>query len=73
MPSADYVKYDAMGLADLVAKGEVTALELLKTTIARAEQGNGKINAINLPYYDLARAAIKQGVPKAPSTACRGC
>ncbi len=66
MPYADYVKYDAMGLADLVAKGEVTPLELLATAIARAEQVNGKINAINLPYYDLARATIKKGLPNGP-------
>ncbi len=66
MPYADYVKYDAMGLAALVAKGDATPLELLDIAIARAEQVNGKINAINLPYYDLARAAIKNGVPNGP-------
>ncbi len=60
------MKYDAMGLANLVAKGDVTANELLATAIARADQVNDKINAINLPHYDMASAAIKRGLPKGP-------
>ncbi len=66
MPYTDYVKYDAMGLAALVAKGDVTPLELLDIAIARAEQVNGIINAINIPLYDLARKATKKGLPKGP-------
>lgn len=62
----EYVKYDAMGLAELVARGEVSPAELLATAIARAEQVNPIINAINLPHYDFARKSIAQGLPKGP-------
>ncbi|MCC2657203.1 MAG: hypothetical protein K0Q76_2311 [Panacagrimonas sp.] len=42
----DYVRHDAMGLADLVARNEVSAAELLDAAIARADAVNPAINAI---------------------------
>ena len=42
----EYRRYDAVALADLVGKGEVSAGELLDVAIARAEAVNPKINAI---------------------------
>jgi Asp-tRNA(Asn)/Glu-tRNA(Gln) amidotransferase A subunit family amidase len=43
---AEYERYDALGLADLVRRGKVTALELLEAAIARVEARNPKINAV---------------------------
>lgn len=42
----EYVRYDALGLADLVARGEVTAEELTALARAAAEQVNPELNAI---------------------------
>ena len=46
MKFADYRKYDAIGLAALVVKRQVSAKEVLEIAIARAEQVNPSINAI---------------------------
>lgn len=46
MDFADYRKYDALGLAELVAKREVAPSELLETALARCEEVNGAINAV---------------------------
>ncbi|MBX3485753.1 amidase [Phenylobacterium sp.] len=53
----EYRKHDAVGLAALVAKGEVTAGELLETALARAAEVNPKINAITRDMSGLARGA----------------
>jgi len=66
LPFDEYSKYDALGLAELVARGEVSALELLDIAIQRAEAVNPKINAIVLKHYELARKTIKQGLPDGP-------
>jgi len=52
---ADYLDHDAIGLADLVRKRQVSARELLEAAIARAEATNPAINAIVLKDYDAAR------------------
>lgn len=56
MEYADYRRFDATGLAELVARGEVSPDDLLETAIARAEAVNGKLNAVVRPMYELARA-----------------
>ena len=65
-PFDEYAKYDAIGLAELVARGEVSPLELLEAAIQRTEAVNPKINAIVLKHYDLARKTIKRGLPDGP-------
>lgn len=52
----EYRAHDAVGLAGLVAKGEVTAGELLETALERAAAVNPKINAIVLDLSAEARA-----------------
>ena len=66
--SIDVSKYDGLGLADLVRRKEVTAAELLESTIARAEAVNPMLNAIVTRLYDQARAAIAAGLPSGPFT-----
>ncbi|KHF45060.1 amidase [Saccharomonospora viridis] len=55
MDYSEYRRFDAVGLAELVAKREVSPAELLETAIARAEQVNGRLNAIVHRMYDIAR------------------
>ncbi|GLQ81017.1 6-aminohexanoate-cyclic-dimer hydrolase [Mesorhizobium huakuii] len=50
---------DATGLAGLVRKGELSAIELTEAAIARAEATRPQINATAEPLYDAARARAK--------------
>ncbi|MGI9501676.1 MAG: amidase, partial [Geminicoccaceae bacterium] len=63
---SDYETYDACGLADLVATGEVTPAELLESAITRLEAVNPTINAIAKLAVDAAEKTIEQGAPKGP-------
>ncbi|MGH6934433.1 MAG: amidase, partial [Dongiaceae bacterium] len=65
---SEYDDYDAVGLAELVRRREVSAAELLDTAIARAERLNPEINAVVGQAYDVARAAIARGLPDGPFT-----
>jgi Asp-tRNA(Asn)/Glu-tRNA(Gln) amidotransferase A subunit family amidase len=69
MSPADYEAEDAVGLAALIAKGEITASEALEAAMARAEAVNDKINAITFSMAEAARAAAREippGPPQAP-------
>jgi amidase len=59
-------RYDALGLAELVRKGEVTGEALLDRAIARVEDVNPKLNAVVLKHYDLARRQLAAQPPKGP-------
>jgi amidase len=48
----EYRKHDAISLAGLIAKREVSAEDVLETAIARAEQVNPTINAIVHKQYE---------------------
>ncbi len=65
----DYDQYDALGLASLVRRKEVTPAELLEEAIARCERVNPTINAVIYPMYDLARKLAEdqtRALPDAP-------
>jgi len=62
----DLDRYDALGLGDLVRRGEVSAETLLDRAIARVEAVNPQINAVVLKHYDAARAQLAQGRPEGP-------
>jgi len=68
MSVREYANYDGLGLAALVAKGEVKPSELVDEAIARAEALNPKLNAIVFKDYDRARALAHSGVPKGAFT-----
>ena len=51
----EYRQYDATGLAALIAKGDVSATELLDIAIVRAEAVNPKLNGLIIPLYERAR------------------
>jgi amidase len=56
---AEYEQYDALGLAELVAGGEVSALELLEEAIVRTETHNPLLNAIVTRFFDQAREVAR--------------
>lgn len=60
MHFADYARYDALGLAELVRRGEVHPSELLDAALSRAEATNGALNAIVRRFDDRARARLQQ-------------
>ena len=66
MNDADYQRHDATGLAALVARGEVSAGEVVETAIARIEALNPELNAVIAPLFDEAREAVRQGLPQGP-------
>ncbi|HUH82962.1 MAG TPA: amidase family protein [Stellaceae bacterium] len=68
MKFEDYRRYDAVGLAQLIAKREVSAAQVLEAAIARAERVNPAINAIVHKQYEKARKAVAAGLPQGPLT-----
>ena len=62
----EYEDYDAVGLAELVGSGEVTASELLDEALTRAEAANPSINAIVDECHDEARARAAEPLPDSP-------
>mgnify|MGYP001156523416 CR=1 FL=1 len=61
-----YESYDALGLAELVRRGEVTPMELLDAAIERVEARNPDLNAVVMPMYTEARSRIRSGLPLGP-------
>ena len=57
---ADYVQYDGLGLAELMARGDVQPKEVLEAAILRAEKLNPKLNAIVAPLYDYAHGRARE-------------
>ncbi len=57
MAFTDYGNYDALGLAELVRRRQVTPAELVEAAITRAERVNPRLGAIVIPLYDDARRA----------------
>jgi amidase len=55
-----YADSDALGLADLVRRREVSASELVETAIALIERLNPALNAVVIQTFDLARAAAAE-------------
>lgn len=63
---AEYENYDALGLANLVRRGEVTATELLDAALLRMDARNSSINAVTMPLEAHARHAVAAGLPAGP-------
>ncbi len=62
----DYSSYDGVGLAELVARGEVTPAELTEAAIARIERHNPTLNAVVFKGYDDARKQAAGSLPEGP-------
>ena len=52
MKLAEYSAYDALGLAEMVAKKQVSAKELAQTAAAAREKIDGTLNAVVELYPD---------------------
>lgn len=55
MAFAEYDRYDGIGLAELVRKGEVSASELLEEAIARADRIDPRLGSIVIRMHEEAR------------------
>jgi amidase len=62
----EYDQLDAIGLADLIARREVSALEVLEAALERVDARNGPLNAVVARYDDEARARARGPLPEGP-------
>ena len=62
----DYESYDAVGLAELVRRKEVSPLELVDAAIERIEARNPQLNAVVYPMFAQARQAAQGELPDGP-------
>ena len=62
----DYSEYDGLGLAELVAKKQVTPAELVEAAIERIERHNPALNAVVYKGYDDARKWAAGDLPDGP-------
>ncbi len=58
----EYLKYDGLGLADLVKTKQVQAFELLETALERSQEINPKLNAIVINMHDRAQKRTEQNL-----------
>src|ERR1700716_4175235 len=68
MAFKEYGNYDAVGLAELVRKKEVSARELIDEAIARTAKVDPQINAVVVKHYDYAERQVDRGLPDGPFT-----
>jgi Asp-tRNA(Asn)/Glu-tRNA(Gln) amidotransferase A subunit family amidase len=66
LPENDFARFDAIELAELVRRKEVSATELVEAAIARIERLNPSINAVVAKMYEDARAIARGHLPDAP-------
>ena len=66
MNADEYIRYDALGLAELIRKSEVSAEEVLRAAQARANQINPHINAIVHRFDERADQHLKNTDSNAP-------
>jgi len=62
----EYDCYDALGLAELVRKNEVSPQELCEEAISRIDRINPKVNAVIYRMYDIAHKSLKGQLPQGP-------
>ena len=58
--------HDALALAALIRRGEVSPLDLLEPVIARIEARDPAVNAVVHRFYDDARAELAAATPDGP-------
>jgi len=59
----EYERYDALGLAHLVRRRQLSPGELLEAAIQRVQARNVAVNAVVLRLYDRAREEVAAGLP----------
>lgn len=63
----EYTDYDAVGLAELVDRGDVTPTELLDVAIAAVERENPSVNAVVVDMQDEARRFVAEDLRESGS------
>lgn len=63
MNLADFSKYDALGLAELVRDREVSPRELVEASLLRVDQVNDRVNAVIFRFDEEARQAAAKPLP----------
>ena len=66
MSSFEYARHDGLALAALVARREVSPVELVEAAIACIERHNGALNAVVYQAYDEARRTAAGTLPEGP-------
>ena len=66
MSFTEYPSYDALGLAELVRTGAVSAKELVETAIERIESLNPRLNAVIHRMFERGRREVDAGLPEGP-------
>jgi amidase/6-aminohexanoate-cyclic-dimer hydrolase len=64
--AAEYDRYDATALAELIARREVTPLELLEAVRKRVDAMQPRLNCFSALFFDKAEAQIQAGLPDGP-------
>lgn len=62
----EYASHDGLALAALVARGEVSPVELMESAIACIERHNSELNAVVYKAYDEARRTAAGVLPDGP-------
>jgi len=62
----EYERYDAVGLAEKVRRGDVKPEELLEAALARIAERDPTLNAVVIPMVEEARAQLAAGLPEGP-------
>ncbi len=66
MRTDEYIRHDAVGLAELVSNAEVHPRELITLAVARIESLNPQLNAVIHKIYGRATEAVEAGLPDGP-------
>src|SRR5665811_1292519 len=66
MKISEYAAYDALGLGELVARGEVTPQELAATAMAAIEAINPSVNAVVETYPDRIESLYEASLGTGP-------
>ena len=63
---AEYSKYDGLGLAELVRRGDVSPNDLIDSALDAIERLNPKLNCVVQKLPEHGRAQVKRGLPYGP-------
>lgn len=63
---SEYDRYDGLGLAGLIRKGEISAREVCEEAISRIAARNPVLNAVIHPMFASGRRSVEAGLPDGP-------
>ena len=63
MDKNEYKSLDALGITELVKRGDASVEEVVEAAIQVVEEDNGKTNAVIRPMFDEARRASIASIP----------